>query len=67
MLKQHPNTGVLLGVDDLGAIDCDTDAFQEAFVASDPRFKDTLTSHGQRGCQLFFYATGLRPHHRLLS
>jgi hypothetical protein len=63
-LARCANTGILLGgaSNDLCAVDCDTDAFRDAFLDCNPRFKETLRSRGQRGCQFWIYCTGTRPH-----
>jgi hypothetical protein len=61
LLQEHPNTGVLLGVDDLCQIDCDTDPFLDAMLESNLVFTRTLRTHGARGGGLWFYLKGNRP------
>jgi len=61
LLHEHPNTGVLLGVDDLCQIDCDTGPFLNAMLESNPVFTTTLRTHGARGGGLWFYLKGNRP------
>ena len=63
LLREHPNTGVLLGEQsgDLEAIDLDTEALLEAFLALNPALQGTLRTRGARGAQLWAYFTGPRP------
>jgi hypothetical protein len=61
LLLAHPNTGVLLGVDNLCTIDCDTDAFLDALLALCPALSRTLRTHGSRAGQFWGYFTGNRP------
>jgi bifunctional DNA primase/polymerase-like protein len=64
-LHSNANTGVLLGEASCGlcTIDCDTDAFLEAALEANPRLsRKTLCTRGERGGQIWFFATGKRPH-----
>jgi hypothetical protein len=63
-LRSQPNTGILLGApsDELCAIDLDTEAALEAFLALNPAFRRTFRTHGARGAQLWAYVQGDRPH-----
>jgi hypothetical protein len=61
LLLAHSNTGVLLGVDNLCTIDCDTDAFLDALLAICPVLSRTLRTHGSRAGQFWGYFTGNRP------
>jgi putative DNA primase/helicase len=61
LLLAHSNTGVLLGVDNLCAIDCDTEAFLTALLELNPRLGKTLRTRGARGCQFWAYIVGARP------
>jgi hypothetical protein len=61
LLQDHPNTGVLLGVDDLCQLDCDTGPVLNAMLESNLVFTTTLRTHGARGGGLWFYLKGNRP------
>ena len=54
-IEHGGNLGVLLGPasDGLVAIDIDTDASVAAFLNLNPRLKETLRTHGARGCQFW--------------
>src|SRR5262249_29985402 len=46
LLAAHPNTGVLLGVENLCTIDCDTEAFRIALLKLCPQLNNTLCTRG---------------------
>jgi hypothetical protein len=62
-LRSQPNTGILLGAPsgDLCAIDLDTEVALEAFEELIPAFRDTWTTRGARGAQLWAYIDGAHP------
>jgi hypothetical protein len=61
LLRQHANTGVLLGNENLCTIDCDTDLLMSELIRLDPVLAETLTSHGERAGQFWLYIEGERP------
>lgn len=57
------NIGVALGEKSSGlcSIDIDDEKFVRAFDAANPALKNTLRSHGRRGCNIWVRFTGAYP------